>query len=79
MSDFCRRFSSGIFAESGNIVVVTAVFDGRMLVFHREMAKRGIDVIFYLTTTGRVYADIPPEVRIFYRTWSDSLKAGDMS
>ena len=69
----------GIFAESGNIVVVTAVFDGRMLVFHREMAKRGIDVIFYLTTTGRVYADIPPEVRIFYRTWSDSLKAGDMS
>ena len=67
-----------LFAENGNIVVVTAVFDARMLVFHDEMTRRGIDVIFYLTTTGRVYADIPPEVRIFYRTWSDSFKAGEV-
>ncbi|MBQ8509277.1 MAG: DUF58 domain-containing protein [Clostridia bacterium] len=65
-----------LFAENGNIVFVTAVLDERMIVFHREMLKRGIEVIFYVTTTNRVVALVPDDVKVFYRSYFDSYKVG---
>ena len=71
IADDPRRFS-----ENGNIVLVTAVLDGRMLAFHSEMKRRGVDVIFYVTTSNRGVSDIPGDVKVFYRTWFDSYKVG---
>jgi hypothetical protein len=65
-----------LFAENGNIVLVTAVLDERMLQFHREMSKLGIEVIFYVTTSIRSTGVIPENVKIFSRTYFDSYKAG---
>ncbi len=68
--------SPHLFAENGNIVFVTSVLDGRMLVFHEQMAKRGIDVIFYVTTSNRGISEIPDNVKVFFRTYFDSYKGG---
>jgi hypothetical protein len=65
-----------LFAENGNIVFVTSVLDERMMVFHSEMQKRGIEVIFYVTTSNRGINYIPENVKIFYRTYFDSYKVG---
>ncbi len=64
------------FAENGNIVFVTSVLDERMLVFHEQMAKKDIEVIFYVTTSNRGTNVIPPNVKVFYRTYFDSYKGG---
>ncbi len=66
-----------LFVENCNLIFVTAVFDGRMLVFHREMQRRGIEVIFYVTTSHRGVSEIPEDVKIYYRTYFDSYKVGD--
>ncbi len=65
-----------LFAENGNLVFVTAVLDGRMLQFHTEMAKRGVEVIFYVTTSNRGVTEIPSNVKVFFRTYFDSYKVG---
>ena len=63
-----------LFAENGNIIFVTAVLDGRMLVFHEQMKKLGIEVIFYVTTSNRGVTRIPDDIKVFWRTWFDSYK-----
>ena len=65
-----------LFAENGNIVLVTSVLDSRMMVFHEQMAKKGIEVIFYVTTSNRGIDTIPAGVKVFYRTYFDSYKGG---
>ncbi|MBO5217904.1 MAG: DUF58 domain-containing protein [Clostridia bacterium] len=65
-----------LFAENGNVVFVTAVLDDRMLLFHEQMKKKGVEVIFYVTTSNRGTYDVPPDVKVFYRTWFDSYKGG---
>ncbi len=67
-----------LFAENGNIVFVTSVLDSRMIVFHEQMAKLGIEVIFYVTTSNRGINVIPENVKVFYRTYFDSYKGGGM-
>ena len=62
------------FAENGNIIFVTAVIDGRMVVFHDQMKKSGIDVIFYVTTSNRGVTLLPEDMKVFYRTYFDSYK-----
>lgn len=62
------------FADNGNIIFVTAVLDGRMLVFHEQMKKLGIEVIFYVTTSNRGVTQIPENMKVFYRTYFDSYK-----
>lgn len=78
MLDYILEYPES-FAENGNIVLVTSVLDGRMIVFYKEMKKRGVDVIFYVTTSNRGVGeeDIPPEAKVFYRTYFDSYHAGD--
>ncbi|HIX92163.1 MAG TPA: DUF58 domain-containing protein [Firmicutes bacterium] len=61
-----------MFTENNNIILVTAVLDNRMLVFHREMKRRGIEVIFYVTTSNRGTSQVPDDVAAFFRTSFDS-------
>ena len=61
-----------MFTENNNIILVTAVLDDRMLVFHREMKRRGIEVIFYVTTSNRGTSQVPDDVAAFFRTNFDS-------
>jgi len=63
-----------LFTANSNIIFVTAVLDGRMVEFYRGMAKQGIDVVFYVTTSNRGISEIPPEMKVFYRTYFDSYK-----
>jgi len=65
-----------LFTENGNIVFVTSVLDSRMLAFHEQMGKKGIEVIFYVTTSNRGIDTIPAGVKVFYRTYFDSYKGG---
>ena len=52
------------------------MLDDRMLLFHEQMKKKGVEVIFYVTTSNRGTYDVPPDVKVFYRTWFDSYKGG---
>ncbi len=63
-----------IFSENENLIFITSVLDGRMLVFHDQMKKLGIDVIFYVTTSNRGITQIPEGIKVFYRTYFDSYR-----
>ena len=45
-----------------------------MLIFHEQMKKLGIEVIFYVTTSNRGVTQIPEDMKVFYRTYFDSYK-----
>ncbi len=64
------------FAENGNIVLITSVLDERMMVFREQMASRGIEVIFYATTSNRGIQTVPAGAKVFFRTYFDSYKVG---
>lgn len=49
-----------------NLIVVSAYFSERMLVFHRAMEARGIHIIYYIMTTYRNMQSIPADVEIYY-------------
>ncbi len=60
------------FSEAGNLIVVSSYISERMIVFHDEMAKNGVHVIFYVTTTNRNAEIIPPNVEVYYKTYFES-------
>ncbi len=60
-----------VFSEYGNLIVVSAYISNRMIVFHDEMQKNGVHVIFYITTTNRNAETIPPNVEVYYKTYFD--------
>ncbi len=70
MLDFVLEHKD-VFAESGNLIVVSAYISERMIVFHDKMAHEGVNVIFYVTTTNRNAELIPPNVEVYYRTHFD--------
>lgn len=55
------------YANAGNIVVVSAYIDERMINFHAIMARQGVKVIFYVTTANQNAIAIPDDVEVFYR------------
>ena len=57
------------FAESGNLIIVSAYISERMIIFHDEMARNGVKVIFYITTTNRNAEIIPPHIEVYYKTY----------
>ena len=63
-----------LFSDNGNLIFVSSVLDGRMVVFHEQMKKLGIEVIFYVTTSNRGINEIPEGMKVFYRTYFDSYK-----
>lgn len=61
-----------IFSEAGNLIVISSYISERMIIFHDEMAKNGVHVIFYVTTTNRNAEIIPPHIEVYYKTYIDS-------
>ncbi len=57
------------FTEAGNLIIVSSYICERMIVFHDEMARQGVHVIFYITTTNRNADIIPPHIEIYYKTY----------
>ena len=70
MLDFILEHKE-VFAESGNLIVVSAYISERMIVFHDELERAGVKVIFYVTTTHRNAEIIPPNVEVYYKTYFD--------
>ena len=64
--------NSRIFAESGNLIVVSAYISERMIVFHDQMARNGVKVIFYVTTTNQNAAIIPKNIEVYYKAYFDN-------
>lgn len=60
-----------IFSESGNLIVVSAYISQRMIIFHNEMRRNGVHVIFYITTTNRNADIIPSDVEVYFKTFFD--------
>ncbi len=58
-----------VFSESGNLIVVSPYISTRMIIFHDEMEKNGVHVIFYVTTTNRNADIIPPNIEVYYKTY----------
>ncbi len=54
------------YAPGGNLIFITAYFNQRMVNFHREMKKLGINVSFYLTAGSIGMRDLPSDIEIFY-------------
>ncbi len=55
-------------ADGGNIVIVSAYLDERMLVLHDAMAQMGYHVVFYITTASR-NTTVPENVEVYFRTF----------
>ncbi len=70
MLDFVLEHKD-VFAESGNLIVISAYISERMIVFHDEMRREGVNVIFYVTTSNRNAWVIPPDVEVYYKTHFD--------
>lgn len=60
-----------VFSESGNLIVVSAYISQRMIIFHNEMRRNGVHVIFYITTTNRNADIIPSDVEVYFKTFFD--------
>ncbi|MCD7747897.1 MAG: DUF58 domain-containing protein [Firmicutes bacterium] len=60
------------FAESGNLIFISSYISERMIIFHNEMQRCGVNVIFYVTTTNRNTANIPSDVEVYYKTHTES-------
>ena len=56
-----------LYARGGNIVLVTAFLNERMVGFHRAMRERGVQVIFFVATAYHNAADIPDDIPVYYR------------
>ncbi|MBE6608060.1 MAG: DUF58 domain-containing protein [Ruminococcaceae bacterium] len=54
------------YAPGGNLIFITAYFTERMVSFHREMKKLGINVSFYLTAGSIGVRNLPSDIEIFY-------------
>ena len=55
-----------LFGENENLVVVSAYIDGRMINFERALRSRGINMIFYITSTRNEAGIIPDDVRVIF-------------
>ncbi len=56
-----------LYERGGNIILVTAFLNERMIGFHRAMRERGIQVIFFVATTYNNALKIPSDVPVYYR------------
>lgn len=56
-----------LYARGGNIILVTAFLNERMIGFHRAMRERGVQVIFFVATAYNNAESIPPDVPVYYR------------
>ncbi|NLE13042.1 MAG: DUF58 domain-containing protein [Clostridiales bacterium] len=56
------------YAENGSLIFISSYFSERMAVFHEMMARRGIKVIFYITSTNQ-NTDIPGNVEVYFRAY----------
>ena len=57
------------FSNGGNIIIVSAYIDERMIVFHDIMRRAGIRVMFYVTTANQNAISIPSNIEVFYNTY----------
>lgn len=58
--------SPELFGENENLVVISAYIDGRMINFERALRARGINMIFYITSTRNEAGIIPDDVRVIF-------------
>ncbi len=53
-----------------NLIMVSAYFSERMIAFHRAMAQRHINVIYYITSTSRNALRLPDDIEIYFSVGS---------
>lgn len=58
-----------LYSGGGNIIVVSPYIDERMLIFHDLLARRGVNVCFFVTTTFQNAMSIPSEVEVHYKSF----------
>lgn len=56
------------YADSQSLIVISSYIDRRMVNMHAELSKKGINVIFYLTTGRNEMLEAPENIEIYYRT-----------
>ncbi|MBR2848609.1 MAG: DUF58 domain-containing protein [Clostridia bacterium] len=56
-----------VYVSDGNLVFVSAYISERMIYFAKEMEKRGVSVIFYITGSVSNAAIIPDNVKVFFK------------
>lgn len=61
------------FANGGNIIIVSAYIDERMIVFHDAMEKQGVRVMFYITTANQNAIAVPGNIEVYYKTYIERL------
>ncbi len=59
----------GAYRENENFIIITPYIDSRMLRYHSDMRKLGIDVIFYVTSGRKDISGYPENVEIYYKTY----------
>ncbi len=65
------------FSNGGNIIIVSAYIDERMIVFHDIMRRAGIRVMFYVTEANQNAMTIPSNIEVFYNTYLERRAAND--
>ncbi len=61
-------------ADGGNIVIVSAYLDERMLVLHDTLTRMGYRAVFYITALGQNTV-IPDDIEVYFRTWDGGASA----
>lgn len=59
----------GLLADGGNVVIVSAYLDERMLVLNDMITRAGCHAVFYITGSSQNTV-IPDDVEVYFRTWS---------
>jgi len=65
------------FSNGGNIIIVSAYIDERMIVFHDIMRRAGIRVMFYVTEANQNAMAIPSDIEVFYNTYLERRASND--
>lgn len=55
-------------ADGGNVVIVSAYLDERMLILHDLLSRMGCHAVFYITGTTQNTV-IPEDVDVYFRAW----------
>lgn len=54
------------YSENENLIVITSYLDGRMANMSEALAKKGVHVIFYVTTSRNTMMSVPEELDVYY-------------
>jgi len=57
------------YSDGGNMIVISSYIDERMIIFHDILEKRGIRVIFYVTSSNQNAMVVPENIEVFYKTY----------